>query len=56
MPRYSEHEGDYLWVIRTGLRTTEAYPLWEGKWLLELTLKEGDSVRWPQFDAMASPP
>jgi Uma2 family endonuclease len=52
MPLYAEHGVGHLWLIDPTLRTLEAYELNGGRWSLITTLKEGDPVSQPPFDAI----
>lgn len=51
MPHYAVHEVRWLWLIDPALKTLEAFVLQDGRWTLEATLRDADTVALRPFEA-----
>jgi len=51
MPLYASHEVSWLWLIDPALRTLEAFALHGGRWTLDTTLRDSDTVALSPFEA-----
>jgi Uma2 family endonuclease len=51
MPHYAMHEVRWLWLIDPTLNTLEAFVLQDGRWMLEATLRDADTVALSPFEA-----
>ena len=52
---YAENGVAHLWLVDPKPRTLEAFALQSGSWALIATLKDGDEVNVPPFEAISFP-
>ena len=55
VPLYAIHEVAWLWLIDPTLKTLEAFVLRGGRWTIEATLGDSDTVALPPFEACPFP-